>query len=670
MNRMFKTLLIANRGEIARRIIRTARALGVRTILAYSEADADSPALAEADEGICLGAAPAKDSYLNMNAMIAACKASRAEALHPGFGFLAENADFAEALQKAGIVFIGPSPAAMRQLGDKIAAKKIAHKIGMPLVPGFVGRLDSIKNARQEAAKIGYPIILKAAAGGGGRGMRIVRNEREIEEALPLASAEAGNNFGDARVFLERFIENPKHIEFQILADQHGHMLHLGERECSLQRRHQKLIEEAPSPSLSEAQREKMGALSVRLAQAAGYTSAGTVEFMLDASGQFYFLEMNTRLQVEHPVTEAITGLDLVEWQLRIAAGEKLPFRQKEMSAQIKKGGHAIEARLCAEDAAQNFAPSTGLITRCLLPSAAKNLRMESGISEGVRVTPYYDSMLCKLIAHAASRKDSITILTRALAAVDLQGIAHNAPFLATLLQHPEFVDASFTTGLIARDYANGFHETLPKEKEQKKWLALLLASLFKEGGASEPQHYILKLPPEKPDAKPRWLKASAKLTKKAIEVKIESTAFLLQPPEDAMAPTSQNLSGSIGGKTYRLHKTWLNKNGLHDFLLQDGLGHALRIEIYAAHFAALLSYLPPPAAISSSGDILAPMPGLVVRLAVQEGQRVEAGQELLRLEAMKMENIIKAASAGIVQNLKIKPGDNVQKSQLLLRVV
>ncbi len=459
---MFKRILIANRGEIACRIVKTARRLGIATVAVYSDADKDALHVEMADQAVRIGPPPAAESYLSIEAIIAACRASHADAVHPGYGFLSEQAAFPRALAKAGIVFIGPHPDAIDAMGDKIAAKQAAAKAKVSTVPGYQGEIADEKQAQKVAAEIGYPVMIKAAAGGGGKGLRIAHDKAEVAEGFLRARSEAKSSFGDDRVFIEKYIENPRHIEIQVLGDKHGNVIHLGERECSIQRRNQKIVEEAPSPLLDEATRKKMGAQAVALAKAVGYDSAGTVEFVAAQDKTFYFLEMNTRLQVEHPVTELVTGLDLVEQMIRVAAGEKLAIKQSD----VKLTGSAVETRIYAEDPYRNFLPSTGRLTRYRPPAESSRggvtVRVDTGVTEGSEISLFYDPMIAKLVTHAPKRHRAIAAQADALDAFVIDGIRHNIPFLAALMQRERWRNGKLSTGFIAEEFPKGFHPIVP----------------------------------------------------------------------------------------------------------------------------------------------------------------------------------------------------------------
>ena len=470
---MFKRILIANRGEIACRVMRTARRMGIATVAVYSEADEDALHVAMADAAVPIGLPPAVESYLSIEKIIAACRQTGAEAVHPGYGFLSERADFAQALAAAGIVFIGPNPKAIAAMGDKIAAKQAAAKAGVSTVPGHLGVIEDDAHAIKIADEIGYPVMIKASAGGGGKGMRIAHARAEVAEGFARARSEAKSSFGDERVFIEKFIENPRHIEIQVLGDKHGHVIHLGERECSIQRRNQKIVEETPSPLLDAATRARMGAQAVALAKAVGYDSAGTVEFVAGQDKRFYFLEMNTRLQVEHPVTELVTGIDLVEQMIRIAAGEKLTLKQ----ADVRFSGWAVETRVCAEDPYRNFLPSIGRLTRYRPPASDGGVRIDTGVGEGSEISVYYDPLIAKLITHAPTRHEAITAQAAALDAFTIAGIRHNVAFLAALMQHKRFQAGKLSTAFIAEEYPAGFRPVVP-EGDTLRVLAAVAAAI------------------------------------------------------------------------------------------------------------------------------------------------------------------------------------------------
>ena len=643
----FKKILIANRGEIACRIMRTAKRLGIATVGVYSEADADARHVREADEAIAIGLAPSARSYLDVKKIVAACRKSGAEAVHPGYGFLSENPALPRALAKAGIVFIGPNPAAMAAMGDKIAAKRIAVKAGVPTVPGELGVIKDAKAAIAVARRIKYPVMLKAAAGGGGKGMRVATSDAELTEAFQRASGEAKTAFGDARLFLEKFIEEPRHIEIQVLGDRSGNVVHLFERECSIQRRHQKVIEEAPSPFLDAKTRARMGAAAVALAKAAKYSSAGTVEFIVDKKRNFYFLEMNTRLQVEHPVTELVTGLDLVELMIRIAAGEKLPFAQKD----LKLSGSSIEARVYAEDPRRGFLPSAGRLVRYAEP-AGDGIRVDGGVYEGAEIPIFYDPMIAKVVAHAPRRDTAVTRLAEALDGFVVGGIAHNVDFLAAILRRPRFRAGTLTTDFIAREFPTGFDGAKPDRAESE--LAALAAAaaqtLATPGSALQSLCAMIGR-----DDYP----VVARRTVDGVTLTHKRRQQTLRTPWQPGRPTMQIQIGKIAA-TFRIERRGL--------LWRLARGGALfEAMVVPCHATALLRRLKPKPPAKQSRHLLSPMPGLLVSVAVTPGEEVKAGEPLAVVEAMKMENVLRAERDGRVARIAAKPGDSLAVDQLIL---
>jgi len=660
---MFRKILIANRGEIACRIIKTARRLGIQSVAVYSEADRDARHVVLADQAVCIGPPPAPESYLVIDRILAACKESGAEAVHPGYGFLSENAAFSRRLEKAGIVFIGPKPDSVAALGDKISSKKLAQLTKVSTIPGSNGPIDNSGQAVEVARRIGYPVMIKAAAGGGGRGLRVAANDKETLEGFASCQTEARNAFGDDRVFLEKFVEQPRHIEVQILGDAHGNIVHLGERECSIQRRHQKVLEEAPSPFLDEVTRKAMGEQAVALARQCGYQSAGTVEFVVSKDKSFYFLEMNTRLQVEHPVTEMVTGLDLVELMIRIAAGEPLPFTQD----QVKRDGWALECRINAEDPFRGFLPSTGRLVRYLPPEEAPSaVRVDTGVYEGGEISIWYDSMLAKLITHGQSRAEAIGRMRDALDAFVIRGIASNLAFQAALIQHPRFVAGDIHTGFIAEEFPRGFHPASLAHREP-----LLLAAV----AAYARRRYI-----------DRAVRISGQLKGHARQVGSDWVVQL----KDQKIPLALSLVKDGGdflfeGKTYALRTNWR----LGDLLLRgtwNGAPVCLQVErmglkyrichsgtqvdatVMTARAAELLALMPTKAPPDLSKFLLAPMPGLLTEVAVKVGQEVRAGENLVIIEAMKMQNILKAENDCVVAELLARPGESLSVDQPLVR--
>jgi acetyl-CoA carboxylase biotin carboxylase subunit len=614
---VFKTLLIANRGEIAVRIIKTARRLGLATVAVYSDANARALHAAMADCAVRIGPAPASESYLKIDAILKAAKETGADAIHPGYGFLSENADFAEACARAGIIFVGPPPEAIRAMGLKDRAKALMAKAGVAVVPGYLGEDQSAKALEKEAGKTGYPVLIKAVAGGGGKGMRRVETAKEFAAALEGAQREAKSSFGDDRVLIEKYVSRPRHIEIQVFADSHGNAVHLFERDCSLQRRHQKVIEEAPAPGMPEAMRKAMGEAAVKAARAVGYVGAGTVEFIADASAglkadRFWFMEMNTRLQVEHPVTEAITGLDLVEWQLRVAAGEKLPKTQSE----LKINGHALEARLYAEDPNNNFLPSVGTLERLRFPNG---VRVDSGVREGDAVTMYYDPMIAKVIAHGATRSEAIGKLEGALSEIEIAGVHTNNGFLLRALREPEFAAGAVDTGFIERHQKT----LLPAEAAPPAYVLASAASVVVCEGTSEGGG-----PWEARDGF-RLLGRARPVVEFVIGEKRRLVeASLIAPSFPAMRLTNGEIAVFDRGETHLLK-------------LYDPLTAA-------------------DAAGVASDGIRAPMPGKVTQIHVKPGERVTKGQALATLEAMKMEHTLAAPGDAVIASVEATAGDQV----------
>jgi propionyl-CoA carboxylase alpha chain len=657
----FAKILIANRGEIACRVMRTAHALGIKTVAVYSDVDADAAHVREADESCAIGAAPSAESYLSIDAILAAVKRSGAEAVHPGYGFLSENRSFAAALEKAGVVFIGPPAAAIAAMGDKIESKKLAQKAGLNTVPGHLGVIKDAEEAVKIARGVGYPVMIKASAGGGGKGMRLARNDAEAREGFRGATHEAKASFADDRVFIEKFIEEPRHIEIQVLADAHGTCLYLGERECSIQRRHQKVIEEAPSSFLDAKTRAAMGEQAVALAKAVGYRSAGTVEFIVDAKRNFYFLEMNTRLQVEHPVTEMVTGVDLVEQMIRIAAGEKLAMKQKD----VKLSGWAIEARVYAEDPLRNFLPSVGRLTRYREPMSAPGVRVDSGVYEGAEISIYYDPMIAKLIGYGEDRRQAIAAATAALDAFQIRGVSHNIPFLSAVLRHPRFAAGRLTTGFIAEEFPNGFQGAKPSE-EERQLLAAVAATT----------HHRIRIRDEQVTGRISPPKESVGADYVVIigldhlPVTVAETAG----GHAVIGPTGsiELVGGWHPGET--LYRGRADGQAIAVQIDRVGIGYrlshagvALDLKVMDPRAAELAKLMPMKQAPDMSRFLLSPMPGLLVSLAVKSGDEVKAGQELAVVEAMKMENLLRAERDGKVGKLHAAPGDSLAVDQAIL---
>ena len=658
---MFKKILIANRGEIACRVIRTCQRLGIGTVAVYSQADARALHVEMADEAVPIGPAAARDSYLSIAKIVEACRDTGAEAVHPGYGFLSENPAFAGALQDAGIVFIGPPPNAVAAMGDKIESKRLAAQAGVSVVPGHVEPVLNVAAATEIARSIGYPVMVKAAAGGGGKGMRVIHDDRSLEEGLMRARSEARSSFGDERMFLEKYVEQPRHIEIQVLGDRHGHIIHLGERECSIQRRHQKVIEEAPSPFLDEATRRAMGEQATALARAVGYHSAGTVEFIVDAERKFYFLEMNTRLQVEHPVTELVTGLDLVEWMIRIAAGEHLTLQQDD----ITLAGWAVEARIYAEDPSRGFLPSTGRLRR-YLPPVGEGIRVDTGVVEGQDISMFYDPMIAKLCAHGESRDSAAERLADALDGFVVRGVNHNMAFLSALISHPRFREGRLTTDFIADEYGDRFLGSTVAADVMQELAAAALAMRTVE--ARRAMAGSGKSPGFVPVAIAEWL----------VTLNDEPFALTLQgdEPDDFVIFAGERRivirldwrPGQLLGRVRigpRTRLVQVDRRPEGYLLTHRGAQlHAVVRTRKAAEYAARM---PKKAAPDLSKFLVSPMPGLIVSVAIEVGQMVEVGQELCVLEAMKMENVLRAERSGIVETLDVKPRDSVAADQLLM---
>lgn len=655
---MFTKILIANRGEIAVRIIKTCRRMGIATVVVYSEADADSMAVEMADESVFIGGSPAAESYLVADKIVAACRATGAQAVHPGFGFLSENAGFAKRLADDGIVFIGPNPKAIEAMGDKIESKKFAAKAGVSTVPGHVGEIDDVAHALKIAADIGYPVMIKASAGGGGKGIRVAWNQQDVEEGFPAVRAEAKASFGDDRIFIEKFIESPRHIEIQVLGDKHGNVVHLFERECSIQRRNQKVIEEAPSPLLDEATRAAMGAQAVALAQAVNYDSAGTVEFVAGQDKSFFFLEMNTRLQVEHPVTELITGVDLVEQMIRVAYGEKLAFQQSDLSI----NGWAIESRIYAEDPYRGFLPSIGRLVRYSPPhegeAGAAKVRNDAGVREGDEISMFYDPMISKLSTWGPDRKGAIAAMGRALEDFHIEGLGQNIPFLAAVMDQERFVSGKLSTNYIKDEFPEGFHGVEPTAAQRDLMAATACAMHRRLTARSAPQlvreEWVVIAGPD--HRKVRVTNGGDHVT-----VAFEE-GRALQLTEINWRPGLPLFKAKLDGRPF----TASVKPAAEGFMIRHraALAHVL---VLTPRSAELHQKLPPKQAADTSKMILSPMPGLVVSLDVEPGQTVQAGQAVAVVEAMKMQNIIRAEREGVVKTVGPKAGDSVAADEVLV---
>ena len=700
---MISKILIANRGEIACRVMRTAKRMGIATVAVYSDADARAPHVLMADESVRLGPAPAAESYLNPELILAAAHATGADAIHPGYGFLSERESFARACADAGIAFVGPPPKAIAAMGDKIESKKLAQAAGVNVVPGFLGEIDGTEHAVSIAAEIGYPVMMKASAGGGGKGMRLAWSEQDVREGFEATKREGLASFGDDRVFIEKFIESPRHIEIQLLGDQHGNIVYLGERECSIQRRHQKVVEEAPSPFVTPKMRQAMGEQAVALAKAVGYYSAGTVELIVsgaDTTGEsFYFLEMNTRLQVEHPVTECVTGLDLVEQMIRVAAGEKLSFTQDD----VKLNGWAVENRVYAEDPYRGFLPSTGRLVRyqppeaeaCQSPSRLREglgvglsgsttagdmptpnpsreregspaeaayVRVDDGVREGGEVSIFYDPMIAKLITWAPTRDAAIDAQVAALDRFEIEGVGNNIDFLSALMQHPRFRSGAITTGFIAEEYPDGFTGA-PAAPELIRTLAAV-AAFAATAEADRARRVDGQLGKRlRPPAE--WV---VRIAGRDHQVLIDRDTVLVdaEPLDLAMeyTPGDRMVEAEVAGEplAVRLART---RTGFR--LTTRGASHIARV--LPAHVAPYAQHLLEKVPPDLSRFLLAPMPGLLVRLDVGEGDKVEAGQPLAVVEAMKMENILRAGKSGRVKVVEAKAGDSLAVDQVILEL-
>ncbi len=639
---MFSKLLIANRGEIAVRVMRTARHLSISTVAVYSDADAHALHVAMADEAVRIGPPPARESYLKGDAILAAAKQTGAEAIHPGYGFLSENAEFAEACAAAGIVFVGPPPSAIRAMGLKDQAKALMAKAGVPVVPGYLGQDQSPKRLAEEAARTGYPVLIKAVAGGGGKGMRRVDAKAEFAAALEGAKREAASAFGDDRVLIEKYVSRPRHIEMQVFADNHGNAVHLFERDCSLQRRHQKVIEEAPAPGMPPAMRAAMGEAAVKAVQAVGYSGAGTVEFIADASeglkaDRFWFMEMNTRLQVEHPVTEAITGLDLVEWQLRVASGYKLPLAQD----QIRLNGHAVEARLYAEDPQHDFLPSTGTLERLHLPENV--VRVDSGVREGDAVTPFYDPMIAKVIAHADTREAAAAKLAHALEETQIAGLRSNNAFLIRALKHQDFIEAEIDTGFIPRHQA----ELIPPKSDPPEHV-LAQAALF-----------LIEERERAHRSSDPWDRDDGfRLVGEARET-IDFVVSGKRKPVELIHRHDGSLELANGSTVTSTHANVVRlKSG--DIAVFNH-GETWTLPLYDPFAAAEEQG-------SSADRVTAPMPGKVIQVLVRPGETVKRGAPLAVLEAMKMEHTLWASADALVATVDVSPGDQVNEGAVIVR--
>ncbi len=662
---MFKKILIANRGEIACRIIKSAKALGIRTVAVYSDADAGALHVEMADEAVHLGPSPAAQSYLLGDKIIEACLKTGAQAVHPGYGFLSEREWFATACADKGIAFIGPPPKAIAAMGDKIESKKLAVAAGVSVVPGFVGEITDTDHAAKIAADIGYPVMMKASAGGGGKGMRLAFNETDIREGFSQVRAEAKNAFGDDRVFIEKFVEDPRHIEIQVIGDQHGNVYYLGERDCSIQRRHQKVVEEAPSPFVTPEMRKAMGEQAVQLAKAVGYFSAGTVEFIAGKDRGFYFLEMNTRLQVEHPVTEMVTGLDLVELMLRVAAGEKLPFTQ----ADVKMTGWAMETRVYAEDPYRGFLPSIGRLARYQQPDASQGVRVDTGVVEGSEISMFYDPMIAKLITHAETRIAAADLQIRALDNYYIRGIGHNRDFLSAVMQHPRFrAGEHVTTAFIADEYPDGFRGAPASESITQQLIAV--AAVTHKIEKNREQQIDSQLNGHGARYGDDWVVV---LDKQPHHVTVQERDDVY----DVIAPSG----------TYSVKSDWragelvfnatindialtveIDRHAASQRLSYHGASHS--VSVYTPHAAALAAHMIEKTPPDTSKVLLCPMPGLIVAIDVKVGDVVHPGQMLCTVEAMKMQNILRAEKTATIAKVNAKVGESLVVDAVILEFV
>ena len=663
---MFKKILIANRGEIACRVIKSARKMGIKTVAVYSDADRNALHVKMADEAVHIGPPPANQSYIVIDKIMDAIRQTGAEAVHPGYGFLSENMKFAEALEKEGVVFVGPPSPAIEAMGDKITSKKIAMEAGVSTVPGYMGLIADADEAVKISNSIGYPVMIKASAGGGGKGMRIAWNDEEARDGFQSSKNEAAASFGDDRIFIEKFVTQQRHIEIQVLADKHGNAVYLHERECSIQRRNQKVVEEAPSPFLDPATRKAMGEQAVALAKAVGYTSAGTVEFIVDGQKNFYFLEMNTRLQVEHPVTELITGVDLVEQMIRVANGEKLPFAQKD----LKINGWAIENRLYAEDPYRGFLPSIGRLTRYRPPvesaSAESVVRNDTGVYEGGEISMYYDPMIAKLCTWAPTRSEAIEGMRQALDTFEVEGIGHNLPFLSAVMDHPRFVSGEITTAFIAEEYPEGFQGvTLPAETLRK--IAAATAAMNRVAEIRRTR-ITGTLGNHERHVGDDWV----------VGAQGEEIAVKIAADRDGSTVTFAD------GTSHRVSSDWTPGQSLARVNVDGDLvvlkvgkipsgfrirtrGADLKVHVRSPRQAELARLMPEKLPPDTSKYLLCPMPGLIVKINVEEGQEVQEGQALATVEAMKMENILRAERKGTVKKIAAAAGASLKVDDVIM---
>ncbi|MGR3426207.1 MAG: acetyl-CoA carboxylase biotin carboxylase subunit [Sagittula sp.] len=663
---MFEKILIANRGEIACRVIKTARKMGIKTVAVYSDADKHALHVEMADEAVHIGPPPANQSYIVIDKIMDAIAKTGAQAVHPGYGFLSENPKFAQALEKVSVAFIGPPVKAIEAMGDKITSKKIAQEAGVSTVPGYMGLIEDADEAVKISNEIGYPVMIKASAGGGGKGMRIAWNDAEAREGFQSSKNEAASSFGDDRIFIEKFVTQPRHIEIQVLCDAHGNGIYLNERECSIQRRNQKVVEEAPSPFLDEATRKAMGEQAVALANAVGYASAGTVEFIVDGEKNFYFLEMNTRLQVEHPVTELITGVDLVEQMIRVANGEPLSITQDD----VKINGWAIENRLYAEDPYRNFLPSIGRLTRYRPPEEGELgegiVRNDTGVFEGGEISMYYDPMIAKLCTWGPTREAAIEVMRNALDSFEVEGIGHNLPFVAAVMDHPKFISGDMTTAFIAEEYPDGFDGVTLDEAQLKRVAAA--AAAMNRVAEIRRTRVTGRLGNHERRVGAEW------------NVSLQDTSFDVTIDADQKGATIAFAEGGTmrveGAWTPGQSLAWMTVDGAPLVLKVDKItqgfrlrtrGADLKVHVRSPRQAELARLMPEKQAPDTSKLLLCPMPGLIVKIDVEEGQEVQEGQALCTVEAMKMENILRAEKKGVVSKINAGPGDSLRVDDVIM---
>ncbi|MBZ9798430.1 acetyl-CoA carboxylase biotin carboxylase subunit [Mesorhizobium sp. ES1-4] len=666
---MFQKILIANRGEIACRIIRTARQMNIATVAVYSDADRDGLHVQMADEAVHIGPSQAVHSYLSIEKILAAAKLTAAEAVHPGYGFLSEQVAFAEALRNAGIVFIGPNPKAMAAMGDKIVSKKVASAAGVSTVPGYPDAIDTPDQAISIAQSIGYPVMIKASAGGGGKGMRIARNDSETREGFLRSRSEAASSFGDDRVFVEKYISEPRHIEIQVLGDKHGSVIYLGERECSVQRRHQKVLEEAPSPLLDEQTRETMGRQAVALAKAVAYDSAGTVEFVVGQDKSFYFLEMNTRLQVEHPVTEFVTGIDLVEEMIRVAAGEPLRLQQED----VHLNGWAVEARVYAEDPVQGFLPSTGRLSLFRPPMATCSdaaVRVDTGVEEGSTISVYYDPMIAKLVTHAPTRQAAIDAQLKALNAFSIEGVQNNLSFLSSLMKLPRWLEGRLSTSLIAEEFGSSANIAAPRGTDLKKVVAVSVAVNSRleqlrdrvrdtRGHLASGRHLVLILEGDMP---PEQMHVMAGIEGDTISTRFPDGDTV--EVETGWLPPEPTFRGMVDAKAMCCQVRTSSST-----IVIEHSGTRLSAQVLTPHAAAMSAFMPKRRRLEGEGIVLAPMPGVIREIQVAAGDKVEVDQPVAVMEAMKMEVTVRAIMPGRVTKIFVRPGANVGSNSPLMTI-